>query len=929
MVQYLFQKIMNKKWMIISQLIGIILLIGIAASNPMYLNAALSRMLTDEFNTQVVKNQVWPFELTTTKDFDVNSNDYTTMDSFMTQVPNKFNVKQHDFIKYTMLDSDLGESLLGREETKKNVYNLSSMSNMSDHVKLVSGKMYSDEIKDGKIEVIVSEAAMVKLDILLNEEIKLTNFKTPDGKPIVIKIVGIFKDKDPSKMYFTAKLEDLTSQCFLSESLLQKLFVNKDSQRIKMTVTWYSQMEYQNLNIHNIDHILNETNKIMGSDYKYYIKNREYCSVFNHFNSKMVRIRTTFWILQIPLLVLLCAFLFMISGQMLKMEQSEISVMKSRGASKLQIIGLYLNQSLLLSALGLLAGIPLGRLITTMLGSTNEFLEFTSLRNLNIQINAEVFLYAIGAAVLTILVTIIPVFRYSDISIVALKQQMYQNKKPLWERIFLDFILLAISLYCYFVYSKDSSTIVASVSTGNGAEPLLYLGSSIFVLGLGLLYMRLQPMLIKLIYFIGRKHWKPAAYTSFLQTIRIGKKQQFIMLFMIMMVSLGIFDSVVARTIVVNAENNIKYLNGADVSSLELWKNNGSGSAMAGPFTYYEPVYDRYADIPGVKATTKVVMDKAAYLKKKEGDNLKGRLTLMGIHTKEFGSMVPLQQNLNKDNYYTLLNELAKDGKNVLVSYDFKDKLGYHLGDKIEVNNHRDNTYTGKICGFFHYWPTYDDTQSKVTEDGKYKEEDLYLVVGNIASLQDTLGIIPYYVFMDFKGSTNGYYNFVAKNDLSINDYTDMTKNLDGIRTDTLFQGTNGILTMSFIILLVLCVIGYLIYWILSIKSRELLFGVLRAMGMRKREIYQMLINEQIFSGLFPIIAGGGIGYLAAVLFVPLLQTAYATSDQVLPLKLLIQLNDMLRLFIVVLLVLVVCLTVIMRIVSKLKITNALKLGED
>ena len=90
-----------------------------------------------------------------------------------------------------------------------------------------------------------------------------------------------------------------------------------------------------------------------------------------------------------------------------------------------------------------------------------------------------------------------------------------------------------------------------------------------------------------------------------------------------------------------------------------------------------------------------------------------------------------------------------------------------------------------------------------------------------------------------------------------------------------------------------------------------------------------MLISEQIFSGIFPIIAGGCIGYFASVLFVPLLQTAYATSDQVLPLKLLIRSDDMIRLFIVVLMVLLVSLGVIMRIVSKLNITNALKLGED
>lgn len=933
MFQYLFQKIVNKKWMVISQLIGIILLIGIASSNPMYLNAALSRMLTDEFNTQIEKNQTWPFELTVSKDYKKNeeAGEYQKLNAYMNDLTDKFGVKQHNMIRFNQLDSDLANSLLGREENSDKVYSLSSMTDLEKHVKIVSGRMYSSERKDGLVEVIISEAAMVNLDALLDEELQCATLKTADGKPVVIKIVGIFKDADPTSMYFSTKAEELTSQCFLAESLFNQLFIEKNQIKYEMNVTWFDQMDYRNLNVHNISTVLKETYDISGGEYKNNIKSDNYTEVLKKFGNKMLRIRTTFWILQIPLLILLCAFLFMISGQMLKMEQSEISVMKSRGASKLQIIGLYFYQSSFLALIGLVIGIPLGRLFTSALGSTNEFLEFSSLRNLNIQFSGEVFFYATIAALLTIVVTIIPVFRYSDISIVILKQQKYQSKKPLWERFFLDFILLGIALYCYYIFSRSTSTIVASVSSGKGGEPLLYLGSSIFVLGLGMLYLRIQPLIIQLIYHLGRSHWKPATYTSFLQTIRNGKKQQFIMLFMIMMVSLGIFDSVVARTIVVNAQKNIRYLDGADVSSLELWKNNGSGSAMgqSQEFTYYEPDYDRYSAIEGVNATTKVMIDKQAYLKSSEKDSLKGKLTLMGIHTKEFGTMVPLQADLNQDNYYAQLNKLALDGNNILVSYNFRDKLGYHIGDNIELLNHKDKSYTGKICGFFRYWPTYQDTASIVTEEGSYKEEDLFMIIGNLPSLQETLGIVPYYVFMDFDQGTQGYYNFVKKNDMIINDYKDMIQDLDDIRTDTLFQGTNGILTMSFIVILLLCVIGYLIYWILSIRSRELLFGVLRAMGMRKKEIYQMLISEQLFSGLLPIIAGGGIGYLAAVLFVPLLQTAYATTEQVLPLKLMIQSYDMIRLFIVILLVLVISLGVIMRIVSKLNITNALKLGED
>ena len=53
------------------------------------------------------------------------------------------------------------------------------------------------------------------------------------------------------------------------------------------------------------------------------------------------KIVTTLLILQVPVLVLLCAFIFMISRQMLDLEQNEMARLKSRGSSKMQIISIY------------------------------------------------------------------------------------------------------------------------------------------------------------------------------------------------------------------------------------------------------------------------------------------------------------------------------------------------------------------------------------------------------------------------------------------------------------------------------------------------------------------------------------------------------------------------------------------------------------
>ena len=64
MIRFLMQKLLHKKWMVVSLLIGNVLLIAIACSNPMYKNASLQRTLTKSFGDYIEKEGVYPGVIT-------------------------------------------------------------------------------------------------------------------------------------------------------------------------------------------------------------------------------------------------------------------------------------------------------------------------------------------------------------------------------------------------------------------------------------------------------------------------------------------------------------------------------------------------------------------------------------------------------------------------------------------------------------------------------------------------------------------------------------------------------------------------------------------------------------------------------------------------------------------------------------------------
>jgi len=536
--------------------------------------------------------------------------------------------------------------------------------------------------------------------------------------------------------------------------------------------------------------------------------------------------------------------------------------------------------------------------------------------------------YGVAAMGVSIAMTVLPVVKYSGVSIVNLKQRSQKITKPFWQKCFLDLILLALAGYAYYNFTKTQANVREQVLRGESLDPFLYFGATFFILGLGMLFLRLHPIFIKLLYSIRKKRLSSAAYMSFLSTIRTSSKQQFIMLFMILTVSFGIFYATIARTILQNAENNLTYFTPVDVVMQERWKDNSAlvGTGEDALVEYYEPDFGGYEMIEGLDGITKVLQDKVRIIGGKA--SIKSECDIMGINTKEFGEMVNMPEGLLPLDFYDYLNALANTPNGVLLSENMRQQYGYEIGNTLLIN-FKNRKFSLQVVGFVNYWPAYQSKVYSINKDNEIMVEDEYLLVTNLSYIQRKADVTPYGIWMNFEDETDNFYTYIKDNDIKVKSYTDMVVAKEDLRKDTLFQGTNGILSLSFMVILLLCAVGYLIYWILSIRSRELLFGILRAMGMSKNEVFHILLNEQIFCGVLSVLTGVGIGAAAAVLYVPIIQNAYAATDQMLPLELVCQTGDLVKLFGTVVAVLIICITVLLRIVSKSNITGALKLGED
>ncbi|MDD6404510.1 MAG: ABC transporter permease [Clostridiales bacterium] len=941
MFKFLSHKLLNKKWLNACLLLGIVLLVAVASCNPMFKNGALDMLMSSKFDAAMVEQNKYPCTIGRAGSCAVE--DYADTGAVLDRI-SKYEDMWKYYLELDTIENQISVSVQGGY-TQSNLghrtfFNMVYMPGLEDHINITHG-IGLDEAKteDGVYPCIISQRYLDTYNLVVGEtftiDSSLSDAVDSQGNPMKYRIVGVFEEKDYSDNYWYDQLAGMEKQVYVKQADLDDMISKYGFLTIYYTAN--DMLDYSQITHSNASDILYYVKAFEKSDKSF---TQNFTSVLIDYKGDAKTIGIIIWVLELPILVLLLAFIYMVSSQILEMEDGEIAMLKSRGTSTRQILGIYFGQSAILSVIAIIIGMPIGYLLCKMAASTSSFLKFSVNDTHFYGIDPWMLVYSVVAALIAILFVTLPVFKYAKNSIVEQKSKTGRvNYKPFWEKFFVDVILVALSVYLLYNYNKQKSAIALDILAGSRPDPVIFLNSSLFIFAVGLLVLRLIKYLIRLIYRIGRKKWSPAVYASFLQITRTVKKQGFISVFLVMTIAMGMFNSNMARTINDNKTKRIDYNVGTDLVVQEQWTRGTYIDKDKKAHWYYnEGDFERYTKLEGslCDKVTRVIYDDNAVVK--AGGEELGNSVLMGINTKEFGETAELQSGLNKEHWYNYLNDLAQVSNGVIISSNLASKYNIKVGDTINYGRYSPlkekeliATPSGTVCAIVDAFPGFQQYVYQKNADGEMEEIERYLVVANYAYVVGAFSQTPYQVWMKLSKGTSykDVLQTLRESDINIVQYDSCENDIQEMQESPLVLITNGLFSLSFIIAIILCTVGFLIYWITSIKQRELLFGIYRAMGMSMREINKMLINEQIFSSVLASLAGYGVGVAATVLFVKLVSIVYLPESHNIAIAIAVNPYDTVKLTVVVVFMFVVCFVVIRTILKKMNITQALKLGED
>lgn len=570
-------------------------------------------------------------------------------------------------------------------------------------------------------------------------------------------------------------------------------------------------------------------------------------------------------ILVLPIVALILYAVAVTTALALDQQAGEIVLMRSRGATRAQVFALYACEGLALAIVSVLVapllGLPLGRLI----GHASGFLSFGGGLPFDPRIVPRTYLYAGATALLCLLAGLLPAMDVARRSMASFKGDRARPRgRPLWQRLFLDLVALAIALYGLAVLARQGPVTAGAATAAVAQDPLIALAPLLFAVAVALLIGRVLPWVASLGLRLLGRFSSPSMHVALQGVARAPRQPMRLVQLCTLTLTLGIVAATVAGVEARNLSDQQLYQAGSTVRLSETFDR-----AHAPPRLKNEPdalPLSAHLALPGVRAATPALRYESFGNIVNMTDN-GTTVNVLGIDPATAGRVMWFRPDFADQPLSHVLAGLASPGPNAVVSDSFLSATGLRRGDAFGVILTNNARVSFRVADVAHYFPTLDP-------------RDAPFVVANLAYLtRESKGHGPNEVWMD-----------TDRNQASVDRLIAATRawprqirsdvGLPAVTTagdDPLTAGIYGVVSVGFLIAVGLTALGFVTYAYLTLRQRLAEFAIVRALGLSQGQVRSLVLFEQAFLLGAAILGGIAAGLLTTRLFLPYLPIAANT----------------------------------------------------
>jgi putative ABC transport system permease protein len=827
------------------------------------------------------------------------------------------------------------------------------LSDIDQHIRLSSGEMPKVWDGTGPIEVLVAQSTSDKNTILLDDVFLAQKRGGKYALEANVKIVGIWQPRNDNDLYWFTPAAAYSDVLFVPEATWQ-LIVNRPPAEFVDQAGWYAAYDGSGVQSSNTPQITDGITTVTSEMSQLLPGVELFRSPLSQLQQQQTEVRqltVTLLLFGVPLISLLLAFVWQIAGLLVARQELEIAVLRSRGVTRLQLLGMSVVEGGFIAIFALFAGIPLSLLVARAIGLTQSFLRFGELNIPEPQLLPQSWGHGGLIAAFAIPAVVIPALRLTQNSIVTLRQSQARQNLPPWiERYFIDILLFIPAWYGYQQLAVGGSIAVPGLETEGGLDdpfrnPLLLLAPALFIGASTLFAIRLFPRIVTLAAQVVQRTPGVVGISALRQLARNPGSLRGPTLLLILTISLATFTASMARTLDQYSVDRANYRSGADYRLLpstmigtsvdisgdvpnlpdpdllmgrtQLSSATGEQSPIVSLEYLYVPISD-FADIQGIEAATLVAPSKVDMTI--NGAAKSG--VMYAIDPTTFASVVAdtWRSDYSPQSLGAIINSMNVNIDDAIISQRLADELNINIGDRFEVvvdSLGSRRSVSVVVTNIVSYMPT-------------LYNEGPYFVLTNYEHITNELGgKYMYEIWLRSDGSNNvqAVQATAFRNSLRVLPYTP-TAFVSAEILQPQRQGLFGLLSIGFVATGVMSMIGMLAYILLTLRKRSVEFGVLRAIGISHTSLRLTLALEQLITIGFSTLLGLSIGVITSTLYLPFLKVSQGVYPETPPFLVVFAGFDtgLIGLAAVVLMGLIIVLE--LYVIQRMRIGEAVKLGE-
>ena len=834
----------------------------------------------------------------------------------------------------------------------------------SAHLRLTQGRFPAPAVQNTTtaqgnsydVEAMISPAWAEQLHVNLNDVLVFRDYSDPPQQTVRLHLVGFFQPKSLSDPAWFGETDAFTdpvtgddeshppAPIWLAEPAFETLSVSLVLAKAP-AFTWFYYLDHSAITPDNAASIA--TSIYLLKSY-FYIPSAKRAGKplsqvyfaphvlsaldirLQGFLQQLFFEQTTAIVAVLPGLALLLVYLGMASAALADHYREELALMKSRGASFWQMCTLSLLEAVFLCGAALLIGPPFAALSMSLLARQGAFgnVPASFITRLAIP-SSQVYEFAGVAAALALLALLLPSIAAMRGSLVDVKRQLARSQRqPLAWRLMPGLLLFALGVMGYLQMQQENTFFVQNIQ---GQKPTIdwvsALAPCLVLVGVAGLTLLLIPPVLAVLDRLGQRLPLVQATLALRQMARRPAPYTRLVLLLTLAVALSAYVTLFQNALSSSYASRAAYQAGSDLRLVEGQPGVNDVNRQAAP------LQDHLTLLPGVQDGMSLF--RAGGIVTLNGGPTQPFISVLGVDRTAFSRLAYWRSDFADQPLPDLLARLTQTAAQLdmlpaLVDDRLLSDLHLHIGSRVPVELGGKLGAHFVITGTFHYFPTLDTTGYALVCDLSLLETMIHPSGG--AQLQ------PNEVWLKLAPNAPRYTADQVEQRLENNPQQaiviiqqayDRAALETSLRNQPLELAFSKALVFDFIIAALVISTGLVLLLYLINQQRAFEFGVLRAMGLSLRQLLGALSWEQAILTGAALLMGIPLGAIIVGLALPALSRGSLGEALLPPLSLSVDLPAFAGQGAFLLACLIVALVITIVIFRRLRVQEALRLGEE